>query len=790
MRTIMHLNFDWNYHESFAQEMLAADYDDSAFATVQIPHTNKELPYHYFDEKIYQFVSCYRKHFTLPAINEAEQKRFLLHFEGAANYAVVYLNGQKAGEHKGGYTPFSLDITELAREGENVIAVMLDSTERKEIPPFGNVIDYLCYGGIYREVWLEVVDETYIENVFIQTKDVLAGRKLLEVDVTFNHKTRGELKYELLDGETVLKEHTCAFEGKTLKAKWRVSGVSLWDLDNPKLYTLRVSFQNDSVCERFGFREARFTKTGFVLNGKTVKIRGLNRHQSYPYVGYAMPASAQKADADLLKYTLGCNLVRTAHYPDSKHFLDRCDEIGLLVFTEMPSWQFTGEGEWRRNAIENVSRMVTRDRNHPSVILWGVRVNEGQDCDELYAVTNRLARALDPSRQTGGVRNFPRSHLLEDVYTYNDFSHSGGLLKLLPPAIVAGFKSPYLVTEYNGHMYPTKSFDNEKLRTEHALRHARVQNQAYGSERTSGAIGWCMADYNTHKDFGSGDRICYHGVTDMFRIPKFAAAVYASQQDERPVLELSSTMDIGEHPGGIVGQVYIFTNCDYVKIYKNGKYMSKAYPNKEKYPHLPHPPIFPEDYIGDALTEAEGLDPVTAKNLKAVLVAANAHGFVMPPQNYAKLVFAMLHGKLKVSDIVDIVTKYFANWGNEQVTYSFEGYKNGKCVKTIIKTAVNSIALHAQADNGTLCEKETYDVTRVALTAVDQNNNRLPFANHHVHIAVSGAGELIGPADFALIGGARAFWVKTNGKTGDIPVHITAENMPAVTLTLRASSSR
>ena len=103
---------------------------------------------------------------------------------------------------------------------------------------------------------------------------------------------------------------------------------------------------------------------------------------------------------------------------------------------------------------------------------------------------------------------------------------------------------------------------------EHALRHARVLNAAYGSSRTSGAIGWCMADYNTHKDFGSGDRICYHGVTDMFRVPKLAAALYASQQDDTPVMEISSSMDIGEHPGSQLGQVYAFTNCDYIKLYK------------------------------------------------------------------------------------------------------------------------------------------------------------------------------------------------------------------------------
>ena len=171
MRTVWHLNFDWKYSPDFKEEYLKPDYDYSSFETVQIPHTNKELPFNYFDERDYQFVSCYKKTFTL---EPKEGKRYLLHFEGAANYSKVYLNGKFIGEHKGGYTPFTFDITDTAVKGENLITVELDSTERPEIPPFGRVVDYLCYGGIYREVWLEEVSETYIENVFVRTKYALS----------------------------------------------------------------------------------------------------------------------------------------------------------------------------------------------------------------------------------------------------------------------------------------------------------------------------------------------------------------------------------------------------------------------------------------------------------------------------------------------------------------------------------------------------------------------------------------------------------------------------------------
>ena len=777
MRKTIDLNFNWKYSPSFDEAMLRPGYDDGGFEIVDIPHTNKELPLNYFDEKCYQFVCCYRKTFRLPKEAFEAGRRVLLHFEGAANFAKVVLNGKPAGEHKGGYTPFTLDVTELVNRSNNVLAVMLDCTERSEIPPFGFMVDYLCYGGIYREVWLEITEESFIEDLFIKTPNVLRQYKIVEADISFNKPVKGAVLLKVSDGDTVLAERKAEIDGKVLRVRWNVKNARLWDVDDPQLYTFTAAWKGDETGKRFGFREVKFTRRGFMLNGRLLQLVGLNRHQSYPYVGNAMPASAQKADADLLKYRLGCNFVRTAHYPDSVHFLDRCDEIGLLVFTEMPSWQHLGEGEWRDNCLQNIRDMVVRDRSHPCVILWGVRVNEGADCDEFYTETNALARSLDPTRQTGGVRNMPRSHLLEDVYTYNDFSHSGGAVKLLPPAIVTGFKAPYLVTEHNGHMYPTKSFDREELRREHALRHLRVQNTAFGSRRISGATGWCMADYNTHKDFGSGDRICYHGVTDMFRVPKLAAAVYASQQDNFPVMESSSAMDVGEYPGAVIGQTYIFTNCDYVEVYKNGEYKSTAYPDFRAYPHLPHPPISPLDFIGDSLVTEEGLDEKAADALRDAFAAANKYGFVMPPVNYAKAVYGILKGKLKFQQIYDIVTKYFANWGAEQVTYRFDGYKDGRLVKSITRTAATEFILRAAADSLVLTEDKTYDVTRIELELTDGYGNRLPFSNNVVNVRVDGPARVIGPASFSLIGGDRAFWVRTVGRSGKAKITVESEGL-------------
>ncbi len=785
MRNTFALNFGWKYSPSFSEDMIKKSYDDSSFETVDIPHANKELPLNYFDEGSYQFVSCYRKKFN---IKKAKGMRYILHFEGAAVYSKVYLNDKFLGEYKGAYNRFSFDITDTVKAKDNILVVELDSSERKEIPPFGNVVDYLVYGGIYREVWIEEVSEVYIDNAFVRTLNVLHEKKLLSIDVTLTESTSGKLTFALYkDGEKIGEKST-EFKGKVINAKWAVKDVKLWDIDNPELYTIKISLdEKDETSVRFGFRECKFYKDGFYLNGKKIKIRGLNRHQSFPYVGYAMPENVQKADADLLKYELGVNLVRTSHYPNSIHFLDRCDEIGLLVFTEMPSWQYLGEGEWRDICLDNVRRMVLRDRNHPCVILWGVRVNEGLDCDEFYTETNRVARELDDTRQTGGVRNMPMSHLLEDVYTMNDFIHSGGAINLLPPAFVTkSLKAPYLVTEHNGHMFPTKSFDKEGVRTEHALRHTRVLNSAYGNSRTSGAIGWCMADYNTHKDFGSGDRICYHGVTDMFRVPKLGAAVYRSQQDDKPFLEVTSAMDIGEHPGGMIGDVWVFTNCDYVKLYKNGKYTSTIYPDSSKFKNLPHPPMIADDFIGDSLTTDDGIEGLAAELLTDTLICAQSKQWKMPPTKFLKAGAAMLVGKIPFNRMFDIVTKYIGGWGNEQITYAFEGYKDGECVATVVRTAVTDLHLDVKADSYVLKEGDTYDATRIQLIALDQNNNRAPFADCSVKVTVKGPAKVIGPQEFPLVGGDRAFWIRTTGEKGDIIVTIDAKGIGKTKLELKA----
>lgn len=784
MKNTINLNFGWKYTPDFKQEYVDKDYNDIAWQNADIPHCNKELPYNYLDEEAYQFVSCYRKAFFAP--KEYQNKRLILEFEAVANYAKVFVNGHFAFEHKGSYTAFSGDISDFVNFGtDNRIAVMVDSTERPDIPPFGGVVDYLVYGGIYREVYIYVHDGIYATKLHATPQNVLTAPQVM-LDLDLNKKADNlAVEFKIYFDNKEVASQKATVNGSNITATIPIPDTKLWDTDSPNLYTAKAVFNNEEISCRFGMRECRFRRNGFFLNGKKLKIRGLNRHQSYPYVGYAMPASAQIADAVLLKEHLGVNLVRTSHYPNSKHFLNKCDEIGLLVFTEIPGWQHISKNaDWRTTCLQSVQEMIVENYNHPSIIIWGVRINESGDDNELYTATNKLARELDKSRQTGGVRCIPHSKLLEDVYTFNDFVHTGKNFALTPKFVITNPKNPYLITEYNGHMFPTKTFDNEKRRQEHALRHARVVNKMYASKGTSGCVGWCMSDYNTHKDFGSGDKICYHGVTDMFRMDKLAANTYRIMQDKLPVLEISSNMEIGDNDGGQIGAIYMFTNCDEVRLYKNNVHINTfdipAMAKKSKFRHLPCPPVELFDIIGNQLENDENFrfSPKDANKLKKILLSVKKYGTVPGiARNVIATLALFIKYKLSIEAVTSLFGKYCSSWGVKQVSYKFEGYKNGSLVIINEKGAAYSKQLAILPDSTALEQKDTYDVTRIAVKAVSQLGNLLHYDNSAVTVTTNGIVDIIGPAQFSLIGGQRAFWVKTNGAKGNAEVTVSAEGL-------------
>lgn len=792
-RKIIHLNNGWEFTPEFCDAFLSGGGDSEA---VRLPHTCKVTPFHYFDESIYQMVCGYRRRLDL---SEKGDRRAFLCFGAAAHHAKIYLDGKLIGEHKGGYTAFEVEL--VTDDPAPLLCVELDTRESLDIPPFGKVIDYMTYGGLYREVRLEYRAKSYIGDLFPKP----SVPKTVRVTPRMNPKLIAGLRFDgAIDCEldligkadqlrlsltekgrdTVLAEQTFSV-GESYRLN--TPQVRLWDIESPALYDLRAELIKDgevidALTRRAGFRTAEFRKDGFFLNGRKVKIRGLNRHQCYPYVGYAMPRSMQRHDADILKFELGCNAVRTSHYPQSHHFIGRCDELGLLVFTETPGWQNIGGEEWKDQAVETTAEMVKEYRSHPSIILWGVRINESQDDHDFYIRTNNAARSLDPTRPTGGVRCHKKSELLEDVYTYNDFVHDGVLPGCEPKkAVTSDMEKPYLISEYGGHMYSTKSFDDEEHRLEHMLRHARVLDAVNSHDDIAGSFGWCFFDYNTHKEFGSGDRICYHGVCDMFRNKKLAADVYAIQQDEVPILTISSSMDIGDHPATNRGRVYILTNADSVRFYKNDSFIHEYTHAESSFKHLHHPPIEITDYIGTQIAENEDFSEKQAEYVRDILNESSRFGMNnLSSDAKRKAAWLMMRYGMSFDDAYRLYGKYIGNWGDRSVQYRFEAVKNGKVVKTLIAAPFEERVLTAEIDHTDLFEGRTYDVAAVRIRMTDQNGRTLPYYNGAVTAQLDGDAELIAESPVLLRGGTGGVYVRTAGKPGKAALTLGAEGAKGI----------
>lgn len=726
MRIIENFNRDWTFRAGFDPAFASASQPGEE---VQLPHTAVELPYNYFDEKSYQKAFTYQKIVAWDPRFEGGEVSLV--FDAAMADSVVYLNGAEIIAHKDGYTPFEARLTPHLKAGANLLTVKIDGSENPEIPPFGGVIDYLTYAGIYRDVWLKITAPVSIKNVKIETPDVLADTKRVTAKVWIANPTdqavSGRVMAVLKDGagQEIARTEVTVSGAEVSLSLSGLQGITLWDVDNPALYHLTVMLETtagtDAVTSRFGFRSAEYTIEGFKLNGRVVKLRGLNRHQAWPHLGYAMGRRGQAKDADILKFDLACNIARTSHYPQSKYFLDRCDEIGLLVFEEIPGWQHIGGDAWKAESVENVRRMIERDWNHPSIIIWGVRINESQDSHDFYVETNAMARSLDTTRQTGGVRYITDSELLEDVYTMNDFilgmeelpGHNRERLVLRDQREVTGLdrKVPYMITEYGGHMYPTKRFDQEQRQAEHVSRHLAILNAAAGDPSISGSTGWCMFDYNTHKDFGSGDRICYHGVTDMYREPKFAAYAYASQGDpkDKIVMQPVSFWARGERNIGGVLPLIVLTNCDYVEI-RMGHIVKRIEPDTKTYPHLPHPPCI--------------LD----------------HSMVTPEE--------------------------FGEWGMTWRDGELVGFLDGKEVaRRHLPADPLPTTLDIAADDTELRAGEK-DTVRVILRALDQGGNVMGFFDDPVDVSLEGPGRIVGPSLLSFKGGAVGVYVEAGNEVG------------------------
>lgn len=591
---------------------------DGGVARVTLPHCVVPLSWQNWDASSWEGVFLYRRHFSAP--EEFSNRRVFLKFDGVMVTANPSINGTALPTHKGGYLPFSYELTSLLKKGENVIDLKVDS-RFQNVPPEGSprgvsAVDYFVPGGIIRGVSICAVPQIFISDVFAKPVDVLKPERRIDIgcqiDAAIVPMGPGRIEVKLLDGARMVasaRKSVAISQAGKLDLALTLSDlgdIKLWDVDAPHLYRIVTTlFLNDEPVHdfrtRIGLREAKFTVDGFFLNGRRLRLFGLNRHEIYPYVGYAMPARVMRRDAEIIRNEFHCNIVRCSHYPQSEAFLEACDELGLMVWEETPGWGYVGDAAFEDLVVENVGDMIRRDRNHASIVIWGVRVNESRNDQPLYRRTTALAKSLDDSRpDSGSMTNFRnwQEEWHEDVFSMDDYHAApDGSVEIFPP--LPGV--PYMLSETVGqYSYTSKGFNNQYRRAgdaamqcRQAINHAQAHDRAAAFPRFCGVIAWCAFEYGSPVKSYKG--VKNPGVADVFRIPKLGAAFYLSQVSPviRPVIVPNFYWDFGQStPRGPGKDASIFSNCDRLELFVDGKHHSTVQPDRKNYPNLKYAPFF------------------------------------------------------------------------------------------------------------------------------------------------------------------------------------------------------
>lgn len=719
------LNQDWLFEgriDPASAEQSAATATRIAFPECVVP-----LSWQKWDPGEWQHVWAYRRQFAVP--RSMHRLRLFLHFDRVMAGAAPTLNGHALPQHLGGFLPFEYEVTQLVTGEENDLSLQVDS-RWLDVPPSGSpkgpaAIDYLLPGGVNGSVSLRAVPKVFIRSVFARPMDVLEDRRKLDVicrlDAEGSLPAKVQLHAALLkDGRTIATAvRSATLEKPEEEIALSLTGlgdIRLWDVDRPELYDVEVTLFLENrplhlYNTRTGFREAKFGMDGFSLNGKRVQLFGLNRHEIYPYVGFAASNRTMRRDAEMLRRRFNCNMVRCSHYPQSEAFMNACDELGLMVWEETPGFQYIGGPAWQDLVLRDVREMVIRDRNHPSVIIWGVRVNESPNDSELYRRTRELALTLDGTRQTSGTMT-PSSERTwkqewhQDVFAFDDYhADSPGVVGIRPP--LPGV--PYFVAESVGQFnYPMgKGFNLTYRRNAvpsaqqgQALFHAAAHDKAASYPACSGLLGWCAFDYPSN--INAHDGLKYPGIADFFRIPKLGAAFYESQvsPEIRPVIAPDFYWDFGaQTPSGPGEHAAIFSNCDRLELFVDGKRHSILHPDRTAFPHTVYPPFFA------SLT----FDGATKPELEI-------RGFVKD-----KLVMSRSFSSNPESD-----------------------------------------SLWLEADDEAL-RGDGSDATRLAFGVVDRHGAPRAFAGGSVTLTLDGPGRIVGenPFDLDATGGMGAVWIRT-----------------------------
>lgn len=609
-------NEDWQFAFNTATASVS-----TVWQAVTLPHAARRemvLP----GNAMWMGDCLYRKVFL--ARPEWAGKRVCLNIEGAMHTAAVSLNGKPVATHAGGYLPFQVDLSGLLNAGvTNELLIRLDNRENAEVPPgrpYGQ-LDFNWYHGLYRNVELQVTDPLHITDpvaanltasggIYVTYPQVSAESATVQVRVHVKNDRPAAAPFTVrcaVAGKVAQSEPATLAPGESRVTTLTVVVPSpgLWSPDSPRLYPLAVEVRQedgsvtDRQCLQIGIRSVTCKAGQFTINGRPLYLRGTNRHQEYPYIGYALPDRAQWRDAALIKQA-GFDIVRLSHYPNSSAFLDACDYYGIIVMEPIPGWQFYKDGVFAERCLQNARDMIRRDRNHPACIFWETSLNE------TWGYPDAFLKQLHEIVGQEGPGTFSASHVdqFHDVFIPAR-QHTGG------PKFWDEWKrgdKPIFTAEYGDWEYYAdnaanfnqtgakelkgeeinsrqRRADGEKRLLQQALNFQESHSQNHVCPSMIGDANWLFNDYSR----GCAPDHCTSGLVDVFRLPKFVYHFYESQRDPRarPMVFIASYWT-AQSPLS----VRVFSNGDEVELRLNGVSLGRQKPDQDRFSkYLAHAPF-------------------------------------------------------------------------------------------------------------------------------------------------------------------------------------------------------
>lgn len=610
----------WQFMRSDSRLSLEDALQSDNWQPVTLPHTPRIEPRVVDDQ--WQGDAWYR--LDIPFRSGWSGKKIYIDFEGAMNATEVWLNGQRIGSHLGGYLPFTVELTERLQPEANQLLVRLDNRDNEITGPKPlATLDFNMYGGLYRNVWLRAENPVHITDavhagevasggIFVRYPQISKDAAQVEVQTHIRNGADAEslrVVHQLLNGGEVIarSEREASGAGRqTVTDRQSLSVVQpkLWYPASPNLYTLHTQvFAGDQLVDeentRIGIREFRLQNGELFINGEKTFLRGVNRHQEYPYVGYALSDATQYRDAALIK-AAGFDYVRLSHYPHSKAFMRAADELGLVLLDAILGWQyFNDTPEFRDHAVQTCRDLVRRDRNHPSVLAWECSLNESQMPEPLI---DRLHAAVHEEFPGDNVYSAGWKPYGYDIYLQ---ARQHRLDHYKEPT------KPYIVSEYGDWEYYAMNAglnqdnwgdllqadrssrqllgDGEKRLQQQALNLMEAHNDNFNTPAFADGY-WVMFDYNR----GYADDLEASGLMSIERLPKFSYYFYQSQRDADDFagpLAGGYMVHIASHwQPGSSSDFYVFSNAEEVEIQLNGKTVARSAPNS-RFTSLRHPPF-------------------------------------------------------------------------------------------------------------------------------------------------------------------------------------------------------